>query len=350
MARKKKERIDYSNKDIDELFRDANKEFGDGSLRMCDSMVVVECDSMSTGLISLDRITGIWGVPRGRITEIYGPESGGKTTLSLSIIAACHKQGELAAFIDAEHALDMTWAGNIGVKADKLAISQPDSGEQALELCEMLVRSHKFGVIVIDSVAALVPQAEIDGEVGDTHIGAQARMISQAMRKLCSEVSKSNTAVIFINQIREKIGVMFGSPETTPGGRALKFYASMRIDVRRRSSLKEDNRPIGNEVKVKIVKNKVAPPFREAFFSIYFGGSKAPMCGVDVYGSIIDVAADEEIIVQKGSWFEYDGTKIGNGKKEATAYLRNNADVADEIKAKVKEKINMHRKGHKDGI
>ena len=350
MAKNKKERRNYADLDIDELFRDANKEFGDGTLQMYDSAAVVECNSLSTGLASIDRITGIGGVPRGRITEIYGPESGGKTTLSLSIVAACHRQGEMAAFIDVEHALDMAWATNIGIKTEKLAISQPDSGEQALELCEMLIRSHKFGTVIIDSVAALVPQAEIDGEIGDMHIGAQARMLSQAMRKLCAEVSKSNTAVIFINQIREKIGVMFGNPETTPGGRALKFYASMRMEVRRRSSIKDDGHAIGNEVRVKIIKNKVAPPFKEATFSIYFGGPRAPLCGVDRHGSLIDVAVDEEIIEQKGSWYVYDGNKIGNGKKGAVIYLRDNASVADEIRTKIKEKISALRQGDKDGI
>ncbi|MDP8260782.1 MAG: recombinase RecA [Candidatus Kappaea frigidicola] len=307
------------------------KQFGKGSIMKMGQNAVVDIPAIPTGALTLDMALGVGGIPRGRVTEIYGPESSGKTTLTLSVIAEIQREGGVAAFIDAEHAFDPTYAKKIGVNLDELLISQPDTGEQALEITETLVRSNAVDLVVIDSVAALTPRAEIEGDMGDARIGLQARLMSQALRKLTACISKSKTSVIFINQIREKIGVMFGSPETTPGGRALKFYSSVRIDLRRIASLKVGTEFVGNRVKAKIVKNKVAPPFRIAEFEIMFSE------GISKEGCILDEAEKEEIVSRSGAWYIYEGEKLGQGKEKTREFLRGNQKVLKELEKKVKQ-------------
>ena len=310
------------------------RQFGKGAImKLGEAGPVNNIEAISTGSVSLDYATGIGGYPKGRIIEIYGPESSGKTTLTLHAIAECQKSGGQAAFIDAEHALDPVYAKNLGVDVDNLLVSQPDTGEQALEICEMLARSGAIDIIVIDSVAALVPKAEIQGEMGDSHVGLQARLMSQALRKIAGAVNKSNTCVIFINQLREKIGIMFGNPETTTGGRALKFYASMRLDVRRIDSIKKGEEVFGNRTRVKIVKNKVAPPFRKAEFDIMYG------TGISLSGDILDMAAEIGIIEKAGSWYSYNGERIGQGRENVKAFLEDNPKIMDEVRAKLMEQM-----------
>jgi len=307
------------------------KRYGKGAImKLGDRSAKMSIDKIPTGAISLDIALGIGGVPRGRIVEIFGPESSGKTTLSLQVIAEAQKQGGIAAFIDAEHALDPVYAKKLGVDTDNLLISQPDTGEQALEITEMLIRSGAVDVVVIDSVAALVPRAEIEGEMGDTHVGLQARLMSQALRKLAGSISKSRTTAIFINQLREKIGIMFGNPETTPGGRALKFYASVRIDVRRSETLKQGLEIIGNKVRAKVVKNKIAPPFKQAEFDILYGE------GISKSGSILDLAVEKELIVKSGAWYAYQDKRIGQGRDAARQYLEKNPNLMKKIEQEVK--------------
>ena len=305
------------------------KAFGKGSIMKLDENAYLAIPGISTGSISLDLALGGKGIPRGRIVEIFGPESSGKTTLALTVAGQAQKNGGVAAVIDAEHALDPSWARKIGVNIDDLLVSQPDSGEQALEICELLVRSNAVDVIIVDSVAALIPRAEIEGEMGDATVGMQARLMSQAMRKLTGLIARSNCTVIFINQIREKIGVMFGSPETTPGGRALKFYASVRIDIRRTGSLKEGDIAVGNRVRTRIVKNKVAPPFRDAEFDIMFDE------GISASGDLLDLAVDANVVDKSGAWFSYGSTRIGQGREASKKFLKDNPDLFDEIRRNV---------------
>ena len=308
-----------------------DRQFGKGSImRLGSDQPVMSTNSISTGCLSLDVALGVGGVPRGRIIEIYGPESSGKTTLALHIVAEAQKTGGYAAFIDAEHAMDPQYSQKLGVNLEQLLVSQPDTGEQALEITETLVRSGALDIIVVDSVAALVPRAELEGEMGDTHVGLQARLMSQALRKLTGTVSRSNTAVVFINQIREKIGVMFGNPETTPGGRALKFYTSVRMDIRRIATIKDGQDAIGNRTRVKVVKNKVAPPFKQTEFDIMYNQ------GISVEGDIIDLALKADIVQKMGSWFSYGDMKIGQGRENAKQFLTDNNDVNEEIVQKVK--------------
>lgn len=307
------------------------KQFGKGSVMKLGEFKAMEIEAIPTGALSLDIALGIGGVPRGRIIEVFGPESSGKTTLALHIVAEAQKMGGEAAFIDAEHALDPVYAKKLGVDIDNLIVSQPDTGEQALEITESLVRSGALDVIVVDSVAALVPKAEIDGDMGDSHMGLQARLMSQALRKLAGAINKSKTVLIFINQLREKIGVMFGNPETTTGGRALKFYASVRMDIRKIENIKQDGEVKGNRVRVKVIKNKVAPPFREAEFDIVYGQ------GISKEGNILDMAVNLDIVEKAGSWFSYDGNRIGQGRENVKKYLRENPKMLEEIEAKVRE-------------
>jgi len=305
------------------------RQFGKGSIMKLGAQSIFNVPVISTGSLSLDAALGIGGVPRGRVVEVYGPESSGKTTVALHIIAEAQKQGGTAAFIDAEHAMDAEYARNLGVNLDDLLVSQPDSGEQALEIAEMLVRSGAIDILVIDSVAALVPRAELDGEMGDSHMGLHARLMSQALRKLTGIVAKSNTCFIFINQIREKIGVMFGSPETTTGGRALKFYSSVRLDIRRIAAIKEGDQNVGNRTKVKVVKNKMAPPFKEAEFDINFG------MGISREGELLDLAVVHKIVEKSGSWFSYGQERLGQGRENSKHFLRENVDIKEKLEHEV---------------
>ena len=317
-------------KALDAALSQIEKQFGKGSVMKLGEYKAMEVEAISTGALSLDMALGIGGLPRGRIIEVYGPESSGKTTLALHVIAEAQKLGGEAAFIDAEHALDPVYAKKLGVNIDELIVSQPDTGEQALEITESLVRSGALDVIVVDSVAALVPKAEIDGDMGDSHMGLQARLMSQALRKLAGAINKTKTVIIFINQLREKIGVMFGNPETTTGGRALKFYASVRLDIRKIENIKQDGNVIGNRARVKIVKNKVAPPFREAEFDIMYGE------GISKIGNIFDMAVALDIIEKSGSWFSYNGNRIGQGRENVKKYLEDNPDILEEVEKKVR--------------
>ncbi len=307
------------------------KQFGKGSVMKLGEFQAMNIEAIPTGALGLDIALGIGGVPRGRIIEIFGPESSGKTTLALHIIAEAQKMNGEAAFIDAEHALDPVYAKHLGVDIDNLIVSQPDTGEQALEIAEALIRSGALDVIVVDSVAALVPKAEIDGDMGDSHIGLQARLMSQALRKLAGAINKSKTVLIFINQLREKVGIMFGNPEVTPGGRALKFYSSVRLDIRKVENIKQDGEVVGNRARVKIVKNKVAPPFREAEFDIVYGK------GISKEGNILDIAVNLDIIEKSGSWFSYNGNRIGQGRENVKVYLQENPEILKEVETKVRE-------------
>lgn len=311
------------------------KQFGKGSIMKLGENAKLHIEAIPTGALPLDIATGIGGVPKGRIIEIFGPESSGKTTVALHIVAEAQKKGGIAAFVDAEHALDPGYAKKLGVSIEDLIISQPDTGEQGLEIAEALVRSGAVDVIVIDSVAALVPKAEIDGEMGDSHVGLQARLMSQALRKLAGAINKSNTVAIFINQLREKVGVMFGSPETTTGGRALKFYASMRLDVRRIESLKKGDDVYGNRTRVKVVKNKVAPPFKQAEFDIIYGK------GISKEGCILDMAVEADVVNKSGAWYSYESTRIGQGRENSKDYLASNPELMNEIEVKVREKFEL---------
>ena len=322
-------------KALDVALANIEKQFGKGSLMRLGDEAAVPIASIPTGSIALDVALGIGGIPRGRVTEIYGPESSGKTTVALHIVAEAQRAGGTAAFIDAEHALDPTYAQALGVDINELLVSQPDNGEQALEIADMLIRSNAVDVIVIDSVAALTPRAEIEGEMGDSHVGLQARLMSQALRKIAGSLHRSHTSAIFINQLREKIGVMFGSPETTPGGRALKFYSSVRLDVRRIETLKDGTDAVGNRVRVKVVKNKVAPPFRQAEFDILYG------VGISKEGSLIDLGVEEGIVRKAGAWYTYEGDQLGQGKENARTYLREHPDVALEIERRILEKVGV---------
>jgi recombination protein RecA len=310
------------------------KQFGKGSVMKLGDFTAMNVEAIPTGALSLDVALGIGGIPRGRIIEIFGPESSGKTTLALHMISEAQKTGGEAAFIDAEHALDPVYAKHLGVDIDNLIVSQPDTGEQALEIAEALVRSGALDIIVVDSVAALVPKAEIDGDMGDSHIGLQARLMSQALRKLAGAINKTKTVIVFINQLREKVGVMFGNPETTPGGRALKFYASVRMDIRRVEALKQDGEVVGNRAKVKVVKNKVAPPFREAEFDIMYGK------GISKEGNILDLAVNLDIIEKSGSWFSYNGDRIGQGRENVKKYLIENPEIMAEVEQKIRDNFN----------
>ena len=310
------------------------KQFGKGSVMKLGDFTAMNVEAIPTGALSLDVALGIGGIPRGRIIEVFGPESSGKTTLTLHMIAEAQKLGGEAAFIDAEHALDPVYAKHLGVDIDNLIVSQPDTGEQALEIAEALVRSGALDIIVVDSVAALVPKAEIDGDMGDSHIGLQARLMSQALRKLAGAINKTKTVIVFINQLREKVGIMFGNPETTPGGRALKFYSSVRMDIRKIENLKQDGEVVGNRARVKIVKNKVAPPFREAEFDIMYGK------GISKEGNIVDLAVNLDIIEKSGSWFSYKDTRIGQGRENVKKYLIENPDVMKEVEDKIRDNFN----------
>ena len=316
---------------LDAALGQIEKQYGKGAvMKLGDSAANMNVETIPTGSLSLDIALGLGGVPKGRIIEVYGPESSGKTTVALHMVAEVQKRGGIAGFIDAEHALDPAYAKNIGVDIENLYISQPDNGEQALEITETMVRSGAVDIIIVDSVAALVPKAEIDGDMGDSHVGLQARLMSQALRKLTAAISKSNCIVIFINQLREKVGVMFGNPETTTGGRALKFYSSIRLDVRRIEALKQGGEMVGNRTRIKVVKNKVAPPFREAEFDIMFGK------GISKEGDVLDLAASVGIVQKSGAWFAYGGDKIGQGRENAKAYLREHPEIMDEIEHKVR--------------
>lgn len=325
---------------LDAALGQIEKQYGKGAvMRLGDPASQMNVETIPTGSLSLDLALGLGGIPKGRIIEIFGPESSGKTTVTLHMIAEVQKRGGIAGFIDAEHALDPVYAKNIGVDINNLYISQPDNGEQALEITETMVRSGAIDIVVVDSVAALVPKAEIDGDMGDAHMGLQARLMSQALRKLTAVISKSNCTVIFINQLREKLGVMFGNPETTTGGRALKFYASVRLDVRRVEALKQNGEVIGNRTKIKVVKNKVSPPFKEAEFDIMFGE------GISHAGDVLDLAVDEDIVNKSGAWFAYKGNKIGQGRENARQFLKDNPDVLDEIEKQVREAHGLTAEG-----
>lgn len=321
-------------KAIENAMSQIEKQFGKGSIMKLGEHSTLNIDSISTGCLDLDIALGIGGVPRGRIIEIYGPESSGKTTVALHVAAEAQKLGGAVAFVDAEHALDPSYARNLGVDTENLIVSQPDTGEQGLEIAEALVRSGAIDVLVVDSVAALVPRAEIEGEMGDSHVGLQARLMSQALRKLTGTINKSKCVVIFINQLREKVGVMFGNPETTAGGRALKYYASVRLDIRKIENIKQDGEVVGNRARVKVVKNKVAPPFREAEFDIVYGK------GISKEGNILDIAVNLEIIEKAGSWFSYNGERIGQGRENVKKYLAENPAIAEEVEKKIRDNFN----------
>ena len=331
-------------KSVDVAVAQIERQFGKGSIMRLGDRAVVEAEVIPTGSISLDYALGIGGVPRGRIIEIYGPESSGKTTLALHVVAEAQKSGGLAAFVDAEHALDPTYSKKIGVDTVNLLVSQPDNGEQALEIVETLVRSGALDVIIVDSVAALVPKAEIEGEMGDSHMGLQARLMSQALRKLTGTVSKSNTSVIFINQIREKIGVMFGNPETTTGGRALKFYTSIRMDIRRIATIKEANEIMGNRTRVKVVKNKMAPPFREAEFDIMYSQ------GISKEGDVLDQAVNYSIVQKSGTWFSYGDTRLGQGRENVKRFFKENPDIFSEIENRVRLEMGLIKDEEKEDV
>ncbi len=319
---------------LDNAIRQIEKDFGKGSImKLGEVAAKMNVEVIPTGTLSLDIALGVGGIPRGRVIEIYGPESSGKTTVALHVIAQAQKCGGIAAFIDAEHALDPAYAKKLGVDTDNLLISQPDNGEQALEIADALVRSGAIDIVVVDSVAALVPKAEIEGEMGDSHVGLQARLMSQAMRKLTGIISKSRTTAIFINQIREKVGVMFGNPETTTGGRALKFYASVRLDVRKIDTLKQGNEMVGNRTRIKVVKNKIAPPFRQAEFDIMYGQ------GISHEGCLVDIGTDLDIIDKSGAWYSYAGERLGQGRENAKEFLKENTSIAIEIERKIREKL-----------
>ncbi|WP_236788719.1 recombinase RecA [Amycolatopsis sp. GM8] len=322
-------------KALDLAMAQIDKQYGKGSLMRLGDKGHVPIEVIPTGAIALDIALGIGGLPRGRVVEIYGPESSGKTTVALHAVANAQKAGGIAAFIDAEHALDPEYAKAIGVDTDALLVSQPDTGEQALEIADMLIRSGALDILVIDSVAALVPRAEIEGEMGDSHVGLQARLMSQALRKITGALSNSGTTAIFINQLREKVGVMFGSPETTTGGKALKFYASVRLDIRRIETLKDSGEAVGNRTRVKVVKNKVAPPFKQAEFDMLYGQ------GVSREGSLIDMGVDQGILRKSGAWYTYEGDQLGQGKENARKFLRDNPDIANEIEKRIKEKLGL---------
>ena len=330
---KKNVENDEKKKALEVALAQIEKQFGKGSVMKLGETATMTVEAIPTGALSLDIALGIGGVPRGRIIEVYGPESSGKTTVALHMIAEAQKMGGEAAFIDAEHALDPVYAKKLGVDIDNLIVAQPDTGEQALEIAEALVRSGAIDILVVDSVAALVPKAEIDGDMGDTHVALQARLMSQALRKLAGVLNKSKTAAIFINQLREKVGIMFGNPEVTPGGRALKFYASVRMEVRRTETLKTNNEMIGNRTRVKVVKNKVAPPFKEAEFDIMYGE------GISRESNVLDVAVNMDIVEKAGAWFSYSGNRIGQGRENVKQYLKENPEVCDEIEAKIRAKL-----------
>jgi recombination protein RecA len=323
------------NKAVEMAVSQIERQFGKGAIMKMGDGVDRKVEVISTGALSLDLALGIGGVPRGRVVEIYGPEASGKTTLALHVVAEAQRNGGIAAFIDAEHALDPIYARKLGVDVDELLISQPDTGEQALEIADMLIRSGALDVVVIDSVAALVPRAEIEGEMGDTHVGLQARLMSQALRKITANLSRSKTTAVFINQLREKIGVMFGSPETTPGGRALKFYSSVRIDVRRIEAIKDGGENVGNRVRAKVAKNKMAPPFRLAEFDIMFGE------GISREGSLLDVAVDQGVVKKSGAWFTYEKDQLGQGRENSKRFLRENPEIAMQLQAKIYELVGM---------
>ncbi len=330
-------------KALDVALSQIEKQFGKGSImRLGQKGAIIPIDAIPTGAVSLDFALGIGGMPRGRVVEIYGPESSGKTTLALQLIAEAQKLGGMAAFVDAEHALDATYAQKLGVELENLLVSQPDNGEQALEIVEVLVRSGGVDVVVVDSVAALVPRAEIEGEMGDAQMGLQARLMSQALRKLTGVVSKSKTSLVFINQLREKIGVMFGSPETTTGGRALKFYASVRLDIRRIASIKDGDMVVGGRVRVKVVKNKVAPPFREAEFDILYGE------GISKEGDLLDLAVDRKIVEKSGTWFSFNGERLGQGRENAKQFLRENREVFKTVDERVRKELGLVREAAAD--
>jgi recombination protein RecA len=324
---------DNKQKALDAALSQIERQFGKGSIMKLGDNKALNIESVSTGSLGIDIALGIGGLPMGRIVEVYGPESSGKTTLTLQVIAEAQKEGKTCAFIDAEHALDPVYAQKLGVNIDELFVSQPDTGEQALEICDMLVRSSAVDVVIVDSVAALTPKAEIEGDMGDSHMGLQARLMSQALRKLTGNIKRSNTLCIFINQIRMKIGVMFGNPETTTGGNALKFYASVRIDIRRIGSVKEGDEVVGNETRVKIVKNKVAPPFKQAEFIIMYGE------GISKQGELIDLGVKHKIVEKAGAWYSYQGNKVGQGKSNSIKFLKENPEIADEIEGKLREML-----------
>ena len=330
---KKEQEIKEKNKALNAAISQIDDNFGKGSVMRLGQQKAMDVESISTGSLSLDLALGIGGLPKGRVVEIYGPESSGKTTLALQVVAEAQKTGGICGFVDAEHALDPVYAKKLGVKTDELLISQPDTGEQALEIADTLIKSGSLSVIVIDSVAALTPKAELEGEMGDHHVGLQSRLMSQALRKLTGSISKSNTMVIFINQIRMKIGVMFGNPETTTGGNALKFYASVRIDIRRIGSVKEGDEVVGNETRVKVVKNKVAPPFKQAEFIIMYGE------GISKQGELIDLGVKHKLVEKSGAWYSYNGNKVGQGKANSIKFLKDNPEIADEIEGKLREML-----------
>jgi recombination protein RecA len=324
---------DNKQKALDAALSQIERQFGKGSIMKLGDNKALNIDAVSTGSLGIDIALGIGGLPMGRIVEVYGPESSGKTTLTLQVIAQAQKEGKTCAFVDAEHALDPVYAQKLGVNIDELLVSQPDTGEQALEICDMLVRSSAVDVVIVDSVAALTPKAEIEGDMGDSHMGLQARLMSQALRKLTGNIKRSNTLCIFINQIRMKIGVMFGNPETTTGGNALKFYASVRIDLRRIGSVKEGDEVVGNETRVKIVKNKVAPPFKQAEFIIMYGE------GISKQGELIDLGVKHKIVEKAGAWYSYNGNKVGQGKNNSIKFLKENVEIANEIEGKLRDML-----------